>query len=140
MTRDFEGRAQLQRMTGQMAVPVITVDGQVVIGFDRPRLEMLLSQATQKRPSLGLSIADASRQALKAGALPVFGAYVGRVAPSSVAERAGIRPHDIVVEANLRPIANAADLEKLLADLPPGSRLTLVVMRGDRKLGFEVTL
>ncbi len=130
----------MMRRSGQRGVPVITVDDQVVVGFDRPRLEMLLGRASQGRPSLGLSIADASRQAMKAGGLPILGAFVGRVAPSSPAERAGLRPQDIIVEANLRPIANAADLERLLADLPAGSRLNLVVMRGDRKLSISVSL
>ncbi|HEX9015593.1 MAG TPA: hypothetical protein VF960_06270, partial [Chloroflexota bacterium] len=69
------------RRSGQRGVPVITVDDQVVIGFDRPRLETLLAQRGPVRPSLGISIADASRVAVKAGALPVFGALVGRVRP-----------------------------------------------------------
>ena len=29
--------------SGQMGVPVIEIDGEIVIGFDRPRLEELLS-------------------------------------------------------------------------------------------------
>ena len=128
------------RRSGQRGVPVITVDDQVVVGFDRPRLEMLLANAAQKRPSLGLSIADASRMAVKAGALPVFGAFVGRVAPNSPAERAGIRPGDIITEANLRPINNAADLERVSQGLSAGSRLALLVMRGDQTLRVELVL
>ena len=119
---------------------MITIDGEAVVGFDKPRLEMLLAKATQKRPSLGLSIADAARMAMKAGSLPVFGAFVGKVAPSSPAERAGLRPGDVITEANLRPISNAADLEKVLEGLQAGSRLSLEVLRGDKKLRTEVAL
>jgi glutaredoxin 3 len=39
---DPEGREDLVRRTGQMAVPVILVDDEVVVGFDRGRLERLL--------------------------------------------------------------------------------------------------
>ena len=39
---DHEAREELVRRTGQMAVPVILVDDEVVVGFDRARLEHLL--------------------------------------------------------------------------------------------------
>ena len=111
-----------------------------MVGFDRPRLEMLLSQARAQRPSLGISIADASRIALRSGAVPVFGALVGKVSPSSPGERAGLMPGDVITEANLRPIARAADLESLLEGLTSGSRLALVVTRGSQKLTLNVLL
>lgn len=128
------------RRSGQRGVPVITVDDQVVIGFDRPRLETLLAQRGPVRPSLGISIADASRVAVKAGALPVFGALVGRVRPSSPGERAGLTPGDIITEANLRPISSAADFEKVLMGLERGSRLALSVMRGGKTLTLTASL
>ena len=39
---DKEAREELVRRTGQMTVPVILVDDEVVVGFDRARLERLL--------------------------------------------------------------------------------------------------
>ncbi len=39
---DQEAREELVRRTGLMAVPVILVDEEVVVGFDRARLEHLL--------------------------------------------------------------------------------------------------
>jgi glutaredoxin 3 len=39
---DVEGREELVRRTGQMAVPVIIVGDEVVVGFDRARLAALL--------------------------------------------------------------------------------------------------
>ena len=39
---DVEGRDELVRRTGQMAVPVIVVGDEVVLGFDRARLTALL--------------------------------------------------------------------------------------------------
>ena len=43
MTLDIEGRDELARRTGQMAVPVILVDDAVVVGFDRAKLQALLA-------------------------------------------------------------------------------------------------
>ena len=42
MAEDLEGREELLRRTGQLAVPVTVIDGEVVLGFDRPRLTELL--------------------------------------------------------------------------------------------------
>jgi len=39
----IEAREELVRRTGQMAVPVILVDDEVVVGFDRARLQALLA-------------------------------------------------------------------------------------------------
>lgn len=39
---NVEARQDLVRITGQMAVPVITVGEEVIRGFDKPRLKALL--------------------------------------------------------------------------------------------------
>jgi glutaredoxin len=38
-----EAREALVRLTGRMAVPVIVVDDQVIVGFDRAKLQALLA-------------------------------------------------------------------------------------------------
>jgi glutaredoxin len=42
VAEDLEGREELLRRTGQLAVPVTVIDGEAVVGFDRPRLLQLL--------------------------------------------------------------------------------------------------
>jgi glutaredoxin len=42
VAEDQEGREELLRRTGQLAVPVTVIDDEVVVGFDRPRLTRLL--------------------------------------------------------------------------------------------------
>ena len=78
---------EMVQASGQQGVPVITVDGQVVVGFDQPRLMQLLGQARQAKPRLGASIADAASQVSKHPGIPAVGAYVGRVRSGSAAER-----------------------------------------------------
>jgi len=39
---DAMAREELVAKTGRMAVPVITVDDEVIVGFDRGRLKRLL--------------------------------------------------------------------------------------------------
>ena len=38
-----DARQDLVRLTGQMAIPVITVGGEIVRGFDKARLKSLLA-------------------------------------------------------------------------------------------------
>ena len=42
--QDAAGRDEMIKKSGQMGVPVIVVDGELVIGFDKERLEGLLKK------------------------------------------------------------------------------------------------
>ncbi|MDD5094521.1 MAG: Uxx-star family glutaredoxin-like (seleno)protein [Dehalococcoidia bacterium] len=141
ISRDRSAADEMVRLTGQMGVPVIVVDGQAIIGFDRPRLESLIAAAaSQQRPRFGLKIADAGKMAQKSGAVPVFGALVGAVAPGSLGAKAGIQTGDIITELNLRHITTADDLEKALSGLVPGNRATIVFLRGQQSMRAEIAV
>ena len=145
VSRDQAAAEEMVRLTGQMGVPVIVANGQVVIGFDRAKLEQLLSQGTAstgngKRPRIGLKVADASKVSHRAGAVPVFGAYVGSVSPASVGEKAGIQPGDIITEVNLRPVNSARDLEKAMENLTVGVHLTIGFLRGQNSMRIDVVI
>ncbi|GAB4515875.1 MAG: glutaredoxin family protein [Anaerolineae bacterium] len=42
ISRDERAARDVVRRTGQMGVPVIDIDGKIVIGFDRPKIDRLL--------------------------------------------------------------------------------------------------
>jgi len=129
---------EMVKATGQMGVPVTMIDGETVIGFDRGRLEQILAQRqANKRPSLGITIADASKITAKTGMGIIIGAYIGSVKANSNAEKLGLAAGDSITELNLRPIATAADLEQALVKLSPGSRVAITIIRGDIKITKE---
>lgn len=129
---------ELVQNTGQIGIPVTIINQQAVIGFDRARLEQLLTQTPRgQRPSFGASIADASKITAKQGSGITLGAYVGRVRPGSVAERLGLASGDILIELNMKSITNASDIEGALSGLNRGSRLSLVFLRGNRTMTAE---
>lgn len=135
VSRNSSYAQELVRNTGQMGVPVTIIDGEVVVGFDRGRLEQLITHTqARQRPSFGASIADASKITAKQGSGIILGAYVGSVRPGSVAERAGLGPGDIITELNMRHVANADDLEDALSNLSSGSRFSLVFLRGNKTM------
>ncbi len=121
------------RRSGQRGVPVITVGDAVVVGFDRQRLEEILSRRQRARPSLGASVAAAEAQGRKRGQVLPPGAYVGRVAPDSAADRAGLRAGDVIVALAGRPVRGVADLERALEALVPGQAVEVVWWRGGRE-------
>ena len=140
MSRDRAAADEIVRLTGQLGVPVTVIDGQVVVGFNRPHLEQILASRGGQRPHLGLKVADASKVAQRTGGVPVFGALVGAVATGSLGERAGLRSGDIITELNLRPIRGAEDLERAIAELTPGSRATIVYLRGQETMKAEIVV
>ena len=139
MFRENASYAQeLMRTTGQMGVPVTIIDGQTVIGFDRVRLEQLLTQRhSQQRPVFGVTIADASKLTAKGRAGITLGAFVGRIKSGSIAERIGLVPGDIITELNMNRISNAGDLERALSNLNRGSRFSLVFLRDKKTMTTE---
>jgi len=148
---DWALAQEMVKVSGQRGVPVVVVDGQVVVGFDRPRLEQLLAEGgaaratarqgtSEGRAQFGASIADAATILRKQGRIPVFGAYVGRVTPGSPADQAGLQPGDVITELNLRSITRAEDVAAALAGLKPGDRVVLVFSRGDRSFRAETAI
>ena len=132
---DQNAARELVNRTGQVGVPVTIIDGQTSIGFDRGKLEQILSQ--EQRPSLGASIADASKITAKQGTGITLGAYVGKIRPNSLAERLGLAVGDIITEVNMQSIANADDLERAISKLSKGSRISLVLIRGNKGFTTE---
>jgi glutaredoxin 3 len=126
---------EMIRKSGQQGVPVTVIGDNVVVGFDKPKLELILSEmqksgatATPGRKPLGAKVADAGNYALPGGA-KVQGAYVGGVNLGSPAEVAGIRAGDVITAAEGRPINSVEDLTKALTS-SKADQLRLTVRRG----------
>lgn len=140
---DRKAAMEMVRVSGQQGVPVITVDGQVVIGFNQPRLRQLLQrkpQAGRVGPMLGASIADAASQAKKHPGIPASGAYVGRVRKGSPAERAGLRPGDVITALGGQPVGCASDVHALLPQMPTRHDVSLTYVRSGQERDALVRL
>lgn len=48
VSKDIPAQQEMIQRSGQMGVPVIDIDGNLVLGFDKPRIEELLSQSMAK--------------------------------------------------------------------------------------------
>ncbi len=128
------------RVSGQQGVPVITIDGQVVVGFDRRRLEEILSRPPRPQVSLGASVAGAEAVARKRGISLPAGAYVGKVTSRSPADRVGLREGDVIVALNGVPVRGSRDLERVLASLSKGQVVEIVWWQKGREVTGQLVL
>lgn len=62
------------------------------------------------------------------------------VVPGSPAEKAGLRPGDLIVEFGGRPIDRYEQLPPLVRERKPGDKVTIGLRRGEETLTLEVTL
>jgi len=88
-----------------------------------PRLQRMAARHRQ-RPGLGLRVKDADDGS---------GAYVGSVRSDSPAARAGVQPGDIVEELSGSLVRNAADLERIASQRPPGQPTSITMRRGGER-------
>jgi glutaredoxin-like YruB-family protein len=44
VTKDIEKQKEMIKKTGQMGVPVIDIDGKIIIGFDKPKIDELMAK------------------------------------------------------------------------------------------------
>jgi S1-C subfamily serine protease len=124
------------RISGQQGVPVTVSNGDVILGFDQSKFAKLAEKfAGPKRPPLGILAADAeeylAKHPEKAEKVPAGtkGVYVGKVRPSTVASRAGVKPGDIVTSFAGKRVRNMGALDQMVDTLKSGDKATLKFVR-----------
>ena len=140
VSRNQQAAAEMVRLSGQQGVPVVLIDGQVVVGFNRPLIDQLLARQAPQPPRLGAAIADATRIAAKQGLPLPDGAYVGRVHAGSAADKSALRTGDVIVQLAGQPVRTDQDLERIMANVRPGHVVDLVAWRNGDTLNLTVHL
>jgi S1-C subfamily serine protease len=102
-------------------------------------LSALMRDGRVRRSYLG--IAGITRRLPQAAAARLglrAGIEVAEVVQGSPAARAGLRPHDIILEVEGVPVARAGDLQRQMVTTPVGSTLETRALRGDREIRVQV--
>ncbi|MDD5250337.1 MAG: DegQ family serine endoprotease [Rhodocyclaceae bacterium] len=90
---------------------------------------------------LGVSIQEVSQPLAESfGLKQAKGALVGTVEKGSPADKAGLEPGDIILKLNGTDIGSSSDLPPLVADLKPGTHVTLDVWRKGQEHDIAVTV
>ncbi len=139
VSMDRSAAQDMVDISHQMGVPVTVIDGQVVVGFNRQRLEQLIVSAGQPI-HFGVKAVNADRIANQSNVANISGAYIGTVKASSLAERAGLCTGDIITGLNSTTISGIDSLQKIIAHLKKGSHLKITYLRGGRKKQTQVII
>ena len=114
--------------------------GNIGIGFAIPVnmaknvMEQIISSGTVRRGSLGVTIQPLTPEMVSQLRLQsARGVLVSAVNPGSPAERAGLRPGDVITGLNGVALADPNALRNAVARTPPGSEVTLTVWRDGRE-------
>ena len=121
--------------------------GNIGIGFAIPSnmtrsvTEQLISKGRVRRGQLGVFVQQVSEDiAQSLGLKEAKGVIVGSVQKGGAAERAGLQRGDVITAFNGAAVNDANELRNLVAATPPGTEVTLDILRDGREQQFKVTL
>jgi serine protease DegQ len=121
--------------------------GSVGIGFAIPVstakmvLDGIIQHGQVVRGWVGIETQDITPElAASFGLAKQSGAIIAGVVRGSPADQAGIRPGDILLSVAGKPVASTSDMLNLIAQLPPGHKATMKVMRKNREAAIDVNV
>ncbi len=121
--------------------------GSIGIGFAIPSnmartiSETLVKNGKVRRGQLGIVVVRANTDAAKDLGVKVnSGAVVAQVQPGSAADRAGLKKGDVITGFNGTDISEPNVFRNLVASTPPGSVVTLKVLRDGNAMQVNATL
>jgi serine protease DegQ len=121
--------------------------GSVGIGFAIPVttakavLEAIITSGQVVRGWIGIESQDITPELADSfGLARDSGPIIAGVVRGGPADNAGIRPGDILLSIDGVAVANTADMLKLIAQLKPGAKATMTVVRNKREARLAVTV
>jgi serine protease Do len=103
--------------------------------------EQLLKTGKVERGRIGVGIQDVNGSLAQSFGLPrPEGALVSTVESGGPADKAGIKPGDVILSYNGKPIENSNQLPPLVAATKPGSKANVELWRNGRKETLALTV
>jgi serine protease Do len=103
--------------------------------------QQLVANGSVQRGRLGVSIQEVSQSLAQSFGLDrPRGALVAQVEKDSPAEKAGIKPGDVLLGVNGKTVERSAEVPPLVAAVKPGTKATLDVWRDGKKQALAVTV
>ena len=104
----------------------------IPVSLARQVMEQIITKGRVDRGWLGVAAQDTEPDAA------VRGARIIDVQRGGPADRAGLRPRDVIVAINDKPVADTADLINTTAALAPGARGEFKIRRDGREIALQI--
>ena len=121
--------------------------GSVGIGFAIPVttakkvLDSIVQHGTVVRGWIGVESQDITPELAQSFSLGRdSGAIIAGVVRGGPAHRAGMQPGDILIAVGAKPVANTSEMLNLIAQLEPGEKAQLRILRKNREATLDVTV
>jgi len=136
------------RLVGINSAIISPSRGNIGIGFAVPInlaaaiMKSLIETGTVTRGFLGVNTEALNPDTAEQLGLPrdSKGVAVTRTDPGSPADKSGIRNNDVILAVNGKPVENRDELRLTIAQMPPGSKISLQIMREGKPVKLAVTL
>jgi serine protease Do len=104
-------------------------------------MTQLIDSGTVRRGMLGVTIQPVTSDIARSlGLAEVRGALVNNVEPGSAAASAGVRRGDVITAVNGEPVKDGNDLRNEVAQLLPGTKATITLLRDGKPQTVTATL
>jgi len=120
--------------------------GSLGIGFAIPAslakqvMEQIITHGVVTRGWVGVEVQDITPELAESFKLrDTKGALIAGILRGGPADRAGMKPGDILIAVNGKPVADSASMLNLVAGLSPGKIAALTVLRGKTEVVLQVS-
>jgi serine protease DegQ len=113
----------------------------IPVSIVRQVMQEIISHGAVTRGWVGIEVQEITPEIAESFALKsTAGALIAGVLRGGPADRAGIRPGDILVAVGGKPVTDSSSLLNLIAALPPGKVVQLRLMREQTEMQLMVTI
>jgi serine protease Do len=142
---------------GNSGGPLVNLNGEIIgintmiagmgtgIGFAVPSSmatpisQQLIKNGKVKRPFLGIAMQDLTPEIQKSlgGKAPDKGALVGQITPGSPAERAGVKPGDVITAVDGKPVDGSKAVQRNVLGHAIGDKVDLKLWRDGKEMHLD---
>jgi len=113
----------------------------IPVSIARQVMDQIIATGTVTRGWIGVEVQDITPELADSFKLPnTHGVLIAGIVRGGPADRAGVKPGDILIEVDGKPIADSSAMLNLVAAAQPGKPAALKLIRNSSTLSMKVTV